>query len=146
MAMVLVPVTRSIREPPGSGARILGLAARRFRVVAWGALITLVVTGIWILLERGVYPVDIIRGHGWFYQTLRVKVILVTLVLALSVIHDFVLGPRLARGLESSREASRGDEGILRQRRMVSWMARINLVLALVVLALGVMLLRGTPF
>ncbi|MBI4298697.1 MAG: CopD family protein [Chloroflexi bacterium] len=146
MAMVLVPVTRSVGEPPGSGARILGSAARRFRVVAWGALIAIVGTGIWILLERGVYPMDLVRGKGWFYQTLRVKVVLVALVLALSVIHDFVLGPRLTRGLESLRGASRGEEAILRQRRVVSWMARINLLLALAILALGVMLVRGASF
>ncbi len=72
--------------------------------------------------------------------------ILVALVLTLSAIHDFVLGPRLARGLEASRGASRDEEAILRQRRLVSCIARINLVLALAILALGVMLVRGTPF
>ncbi len=101
MAIVLVPVTRSIQEPPGFGVRVLGSAARRFRLVAWGALMSLVGTGIWLLLERGVNPLDIITGDGWFYETLRVKAVLVALVLVLSAAHDFVLGPRLAGALEA---------------------------------------------
>jgi uncharacterized membrane protein len=146
LGLVLLPVTRGIQNPPSAGSRVLGSAARRFRIVAWGALITLVLTGIWLLLERGVGPSELITGRGWFFQTLRIKVGLVALVLTLSAIHDFVLGPRLARGLEVLRGAATDSTSILRRRRVVSWLARFNLALALAIVALGVVLVRGVTF
>ncbi len=146
LVMVLIPVTRGIQGPPVIGVRVLGSAARKFRVVAWGALIGLVGTGIWLLSERGVSPFDIFSGDGFFYETLRAKVVLVALVLALSATHDFFLGPRLARAMEAFRGASGNRGAVQRQLGLVRWMARVNLVLALAILALGVMLLRGSPF
>ncbi len=145
LAMVLVPLTRGMQEPPGFSVRLLGSAARRFRAIGWGALITLVGTGIWILLERGVNPLNMVTGRGWFLETLRVKVLLVALILVLSAIHDFVIGPRLARMLEVERGPGTGEERILQYRRMVSWLARINLVLALAIPVLSVLLVRGIP-
>ena len=129
LALVLVPLTRGMREPPGLSVRLLRTAARRFRVIGWGALTTLAGTGIWLLLERGVNPLDVVTGRGWFLET-----------------HDFVIGPRLARILEVERGRGAVGERALRYRRAVSWLARINLVLALVIPGLSVVLVRGIPF
>ena len=146
LALVLVPLTRGMQEPPGLSVRLLRTAARRFRVIGWGALTTLAGTGIWLLLERGVNPLDVVTGRGWFLETLRVKVLLVVLILVLSGVHDFVIGPRLARILEVERGPVAGGERALRYRRAVSWLARINLVLALAIPGLSVLLVRGIPF
>lgn len=146
LALVLVPLTRGMREPPGFSVRILTAAAIRFRVIAWTALFILVGTGIWLLLERGVQPLEVVTGRGWFLETLRLKAALVGLILILSAIHDFAVGPRLARELEVQRETSMGQAAVLRSRRLVSWLARINVGLALVVPVLSVVLVRGNPF
>ena len=99
IAMALAPVMRGLQDPPGIGSRILGAGARRFRAPAWAALLVLVVTGIWILYERGLGADYILTGTGSSSQLLHVKVALVALVIALSSLHDFVIGPRLGRGL-----------------------------------------------
>lgn len=145
LAIVLVPLLRTIQGPPGAGTRILSRAARRFRVLAWVALTVLVSTGIWIVLKRGVSPADIFTGNGWFIQALRIKLALVALVLLLSALHDFVIGPRLARRLESLGAPVAGDESVRQQRRLVSWLARINLLVALAIVAVAVVLVRGVP-
>jgi uncharacterized membrane protein len=99
IAMVLAPVVRGLQDPPGIGPRILGAVARRFRAPAWAALVVLVVTGIWILYERGLGAEYILMGTGSSSQMLPVKIALVALVIALSSLHDFVKGPRLGRRL-----------------------------------------------
>jgi uncharacterized membrane protein len=146
IALVLVPVTRGTPDPPGASVRVLRAAARRFLAVAWVALLTLVGSGIWILMERGVSSSDIFTGDGQFLRYLRIKLGLVVLVLVLSAFHDFVLGPRLARKLEDTRAKPESDAAIARERKRVAWLARVNAALALVIVALGVILVRGTPF
>ena len=85
-------------------------------------------------------------GGGWFLETLRVKVLLVALILVLSGTHDFVIGPRLANMLDEERGPETVEEQILQYRRAVSWLARINLFLALAIPGLSVLLVRGNPF
>jgi uncharacterized membrane protein len=144
--MVLVPVIRKAQDPPGASVRILSAAARRFRVVAWVALATLVGTGIWILVERGLSAEEIMTGQSRYFDLLRLKMALVVLIIMLSALHDFVLGPRLARALEATRRGPTGQTEGSRARKTVSYLARVSVVLALVVVALGVFLLRGLPF
>ncbi|MBI4297454.1 MAG: CopD family protein [Chloroflexi bacterium] len=145
LAVVLVPVTRSIQHPPGTGARILGAAARRFRIVAWVAILTLGVTGLWLLLQRGVSLSAIFTGAGWFIQVLRLKTGLFLAIVVLSALHDFILGPQLARRLEELGRSASSDPHVLRKRKMVSWLARVNLALTLGAVALAVLLLRRPP-
>lgn len=140
LAAVLVPLTRGMKEPPGAGARLLSAVGRRFRPVGWAALLVLVGTGLWILLEKGIGPAQVFGGRGSYYGALRLKLALVALVLVLSAIHDFVLGPRLARKLEASQAAGSGSAALARERRAVSWLARVNFALVLAIAGLGVLL------
>ena len=94
----------------------------RFRTVAWAALAVLVASGLvnlWLRPELLTAP----RFH-W-------KVTLVVIVLILSAVHDFVLGPRAGRP---------GADPALRIR--ASWVARLNVILVLIIVALG-LALRG---
>jgi hypothetical protein len=61
----------------------------------------------------------------------QLKLALVVLALALSGVHDFVLGPRAG--------ASGADPAL---RRRASWIARVNVLVVLAVVLLGVAL-RG---
>lgn len=145
IALVMAPAVRRMQEPPGASARVLRMAAQRFRGIAWLMLAFLVATGLWMLIERGVNPLDIFTAPGTFMDTLRVKVIFVLVALALAALHDFVLGPRVAQRLERLGRAANGDPRLARQRRLLSWLARVNVLIALSVLALGVFLVRGLP-
>ena len=120
IALVLVPITRRL-EDPALRVRLVRAVGVRFRAVGWIALGVLLGTGI---------------GNLWLHPSLlgaprfHVKIALVVLALLLSVVHDFVLGPRAG--------APGADPSV---RVHASWMARINLLIVLIVTLLGLSLL-----
>lgn len=148
LAMVMVPVVRSISETPSQSAQLLGVVARRFRSVAWVAIVLLVVTGLYIATDQ--WSVDLnsfVTRTDWFNKMLQMKVGLVGIVIILSLIHDFFLGPRINARLEALREAqSRPSESLQKQRRGLIMLARVNVLLVLIIVALAITMTRGTPF
>ncbi len=121
IALVLVPVTRRL-EDPALRTRLVHELGLRFRAVGWIAIGGLVATG---LINVWVYP--FLLGSPRFHW----KVGLVVLALILSAFHDFVLGPRAGAA---------GADPSLRVR--ASWVARINVLVVLAVVMLGLALLR----
>ena len=121
VALVLLPVARGL-EDPALRARVVRETGRRFRTVGWIALSVLVITG---LADLWLFPVFLSspRFHA--------KLALVLLALVLSAVHDFVLGPRA--GAPGALPALRGR---------ASWIARVNVLVALLIVALGLSL-RG---
>lgn len=141
LGAVLVPVLRTDRFKP-LRTPMLYETALRFRWVGWVMLGLLIVTGflnIWL------------RGYAWsallttsFWQSgwgtvLGWKLVFVTIVLGMSAVHDFVLGPRTVQALETNPDAPATE----RLRRWSSWMGRLTLLLSLVILAFAVALVRG---
>jgi copper resistance protein D len=119
IALVLVPVTRRL-EDPTVRTRLVQETGRRFRTIGWIALTVLVVTG---LLNLWSHP-DLLSS-----ARLHWKLGLVGLALILSAFHDFVLGPRAgAPGADPSA------------RVRASWVARVNVLVVLVVVLLGLSL------
>lgn len=119
IALVMVPIARRL-EDPILRTRLIRDTGRRFRAVAWIAIGVLIVTG---LLNLWMHPVLLssTRFH-W-------KLGLVVLALILSAFHDFVLGPRAgAPGADPSA------------RVRASWVARINVLVALAIVAFGLSL------
>ncbi len=121
LALVLVPVTRRI-ENGALRARLVHAVGLRFRTVGWIALGVLVATGL---------------GNLWLHPSLlsaprfQWKLALVAVALVLSAFHDFVLGPRAgAPGVDPS------------VRVRASWLARLNVLIVLVVVLLGLSLFR----
>jgi uncharacterized membrane protein len=121
IALVLVPTVRQLGDA-GLRTRLLRDSGHRFRSVAWVALAVLVLTGLTNLwLQPSLLPSP--RLH-W-------KLGLVGLALILSAFHDFVLGPRASLpGVDPSA------------RVRASWIARVNVLVALVIVLLGLSL-RG---
>jgi len=121
IALVMVPITRRL-EDQTLRTRLIHDTGLRFRTVGWTAIGVLVVTG---LLNLWMHPVLLssTRFH-W-------KVGLVVLALILSAFHDFVLGPRAgAPGADPSA------------RVRASWVARLNVLVVLAIVALGLSLFR----
>lgn len=140
VSLVLVPGLRRLGDA-ALQARLLSEAGRRFRAVGWVAIATLVVTGVtnawgrWGL-DALLTPTFWGSGPG---RLLLVKLGVVAAMLAQSAVHDFVLGPRLT----ARRRAGAPAADLAGLRRRVSWLARLNLVLGLSVVALAVWIVRG---
>jgi uncharacterized membrane protein len=132
LSLVLVPVLK--REPfAAQRGALIRAAALRFRFVVWSAIGVLLATGPWLAVRRGWSP-------GAWPSVLTVKLLLVVFLLTLTVAHDFFLGPRVSR-IVARPETSRTDA----ERLLVagsSWLPRLSLLLALVVLATAVTLAR----
>ncbi|MFQ5899208.1 MAG: DUF4149 domain-containing protein [Candidatus Methylomirabilia bacterium] len=120
IALVLVPVARGIQDP-ALRSHLIGQAGRRFRTVGWVALGLLLVTGVASLSSR-----------PWLlrFRLLHAKLALVLVALILSVVHDFILGPRVTR-LPPKADGS---------RRLVSVLARVNVLVVLTIVLLGLAL------
>jgi uncharacterized membrane protein len=143
LSLVLIPVTRgpAYQAIAVSLVRETGL---RFRRVGWSCLGLLLVSGTFNLGYRGFGWADLWTQRlfeGPFGHVLRLKLLLVAVILLLSTLHDFVVGPRAT----ALARTAPGSHAARRLRMQASWIGRLNLLLSLVVVALGVMLVRGSP-
>ena len=144
LALVVVPATRSL--PALERGRLIGAIGRRFRTVGWICIGLLAVTGTINAGYRGVTWEQVATGNllaSPFGQLLGVKLLLVALMVGISAVHDFVLGPAATRIVE--RGHPKAMERAETLRRGASWLGRINTFLGLLVLALAVALVRGLP-
>jgi uncharacterized membrane protein len=145
LALVVVPVAR--RLPPAERGALLDALGRRFRAVGWVCIALLIATGSVNSAYRGVRLESIASGRLFADQVgrlLAAKLALVAVMLALSVAHDFVVGPASVRALAGAAGPMAERGGALRRR--ASWLARLNTLLALLVIALAVALVRGLPW
>ncbi|MBI2216867.1 MAG: CopD family protein [Candidatus Rokubacteria bacterium] len=121
VALVLVPVARRLNDP-ALRARLFHETGLQFRTVGWVALAVLVATGIVNL---------VLRPYLLTVPRFQVKLGLVVVALLLALVHDFVLGPRAG-----------APGGNPRARIWASWVARVNVLVVLAIVVLGVAL-RG---
>ncbi|MFN7940379.1 MAG: DUF4149 domain-containing protein [Thermoanaerobaculia bacterium] len=139
VALILVPALRR-RGDRRLTAELMDAAGRRLRTMGWIAFALLALTGTTQLYVRGFRFADL-TGTLWqgeFGRALAVKLVLFALVVALSAIHDFSLGPRAGRAAPGSAEA----ESL---RRRASWLGRLNLVFGLLIVFFASGLVRGGP-
>lgn len=144
LGVVLVPALRR-GEYSQIGASLIHWTGMRFRLVGWICLALLVSTGIINLFYRGIGWTELTSFEFWrtsFGTVLGAKLVLLAVILLLSLVHDFAIGPRAANLL---RTRPSSDEART-LRRQASWIGRVNLLLAVAVVALGTMLIRGTPW
>jgi copper resistance protein D len=135
LSVVLMPVLK--REPfVSQRAMLFRTIARRFRVVIWGAIALLLLTGPPLLHQRGI---PIMNPSGW-PMILSVKLGLVGILLLLTLTHDLIIGPRVGRILQIPAESRSGFDHTL--VAWSPWIARSALLLTLAVLLAAVMLVR----
>lgn len=139
----VVPVTRR-PEYRMAAPELIHRTGMRFSVLGWICLGLLVLSGVFNLAYRGVTWAMLSSAVFWegpFGRALGFKLLFVTAILGLSAAHDFYIGPRAAALWQSQPNSPEA----IRLRRHASWIGRINLLLALLVVAFAVMLVRGWP-
>ncbi|MCC6771633.1 MAG: DUF4149 domain-containing protein [Gemmatimonadaceae bacterium] len=137
-ALVGAPVLRRV-EPAALRSELFERLGMRFRVVGWGAVLTLLVTGTWLLQLRGwLAPAVISQGAFWrspIGVALAWKLGLVTAMLVLTLVHDLAFSPARARAL-----AERPDGAKVRRRLML--LARVGAMAGLGAVVAAVRLVR----
>jgi putative copper resistance protein D len=145
MFLVLVVVPWMRGGDRAAGAAMLRDTGRRFRTVGWACFAVLLATGCFNLAARGVRLADFTdpawRG-GALGRAVVYKLALFAVVLAISVVHDFWQGPRATSVIERDPRSPEAE----RMRRRASLLGRANALLALWLVALGVIIVRGWPW
>ncbi len=144
LVMVMLPIARQAMRAggPGPGLEMLRAAAQRFLLVAWAAMILLGLSGIYLAWDHwGIRPGVFFSEGGRFLNILQAKTILFAVVVLLSLMHDFWLGPKILERLDRARTSGQ----VLPQslgRVIVRMTASVNLVMAVTILLLAVWLIR----
>lgn len=128
VALVFVavpPVQRLEGEVRGALLRDFG---RRWRPLGWSSLGVAIAAGAALAVHDGAYR----TASSEFDVVLAVKVALVGLLLAGAYLHDYVLGPGLARQIRS------GEPQTLRPA--LTWIGRGNLAITIALPVLGMIL------
>lgn len=140
LGLVGAPVLRAV-EPPALRQRLFHDLGMRFRGAGWVAIGVLVVTGVLNLHFRGWLHWDGVLGSAAFWSTptghaLAAKLVAVTVMITVSLVHDLVLGPAAGRATAGSPEA-------LTLRRRAALLARGNALVGVIVVVAAVRLARG---
>lgn len=139
LALVGAPVLRRL-DPPELRARLFQELGERARSTGWIAIGVLLATGFVNLHFRGLLTADVLfRSAFWgtpMGTALAWKLSLVVVMIVVSAVHDFVLGPMAGR-LEP------GTAGRERARRWSALLARGNAVAGVVLVYWAVRLARG---
>ncbi len=142
LVLVVVPWLRSGART--NAAAFLRQTGERFRNVGWICFGVVLVTGTFNLWMRGVSLSDFTRAQ-WllssFGKAVVFKIATFVLVLIISSIHDFVVGPRATIAI--AEDPTSAQTRFL--RRSASLLGRINVLLALALVAAGVIIVRGVP-
>jgi uncharacterized membrane protein len=128
-----VPAVRTL-EDAKARADVMRVMTRRFGYLAWGALAVLIATGIGNLYEHDL-DVDVLfdRNFGVVFQ---VKMTLLIIVVVLTALHSFVIGPRV-----SAMQESAADEAQLASMRRLSMIVSgVSLLIAVAILFCGALL------
>lgn len=147
MAFLVLVVVPWLRQGTNraNAATFLRETGIRFRNVGWTCFGIVTVTGTFNLWMRGVRLGDFTRAE-WlsspFGKTVLAKLAVFVLVMLVSAVHDFHLGPRATEILARAP----GSPEQLAMRRRASLLGRLNVLLALALVAIGVMLVRGVPW
>lgn len=138
-AAVLVPATRKkLAEHRGLLFTELGT---RFSRITWVLFPLLIITGITALYGKGYSTDDLLSSGFWgtaYGSKLMGKLHLFSLVLIVSGIHDFWLGPKAAKMMETDPD----NPKTATLRKGSSWVGRINLLLGLAILFYAASLTR----
>ena len=140
LVLVVVPYLR--KGDRAKAAALMRDTGGRFRDIGWMCFVTVLLTGTFNLWMRGV-RVSSFGDPVWLRSQLghavSLKLAVFTVVLVMSAVHDFVIGPRATRAIVADPRSKEAES----LRRVASMMGRANVVFALILVALGVLIVRG---
>jgi uncharacterized membrane protein len=128
IALVFVAVPPVQRLTGDARAQVLREFGRRWRPIGWSSLGVAIVTGAILASRAGAFDTTSPR----FDWVLAVKGALVGLLVAGAYLHDYVLGPGLARQIKDGRPQT--------LRGTLTTIGRANLLLTVAIPILGVLL------
>jgi putative copper resistance protein D len=128
IALVFVAVPPVQRLEGETRAHLLREFGRRWRPIGWSALGIAIVTGAIIASRDGAFDTTPAK----FDWVLAIKGALVGLLIAGAYLHDYVLGPGLARQIREGQPQS--------LRPLLTAMGRANLALTVAIPILGALL------
>jgi uncharacterized membrane protein len=126
LVFVAVPPVQRLQGP--ERAALLRELGRRWRPIGWSALVVAIVTGI-ALAERAHAFDGAPHDFDW---VLTVKGVLVGLLVTGAYLHDYVLGPGLARQVRDGKPQS--------LRPLLVGIGRTNLLITIAIPILGAVL------
>ena len=125
--LVLVPILRDLSV--GQKMDLMSRVGKRFRKAGWVSLAILLLTGFLNLYHRGIPPSE-------YGSALWIKLSLFVVMVSLTLLHDFALGPR-------SIQSGRSGAGRSSLQSMTRWVARFNLLIGLFIILAAVYMARG---
>lgn len=135
LSLALVPVLREEAFAAQRGA-LFKTVAGRFRKMVWVSIALVIVTGIPLLSRQ----VDSLLAPSGWPLLLTAKLLLVALLVGMTALHDFWIGPKVGRWMRAPQESrTQGETWMI---RLAPWIARLGLGLALAVLLLAAALVR----
>ena len=119
MFLVTVPAVRVI-EDPAVRLQVMRVIVQRFGWLAWAAMAVIVLSGVSNLFQEANE-----FGHLWdtdyrYFQIFSTKMVLVGLMVILTALHTFVIGPKQLRLLEEMRSDTTEAAGLRRVSIIVS--------------------------
>ena len=140
LAFIIFPSMRSpeLKVQRGQIVRLIG---KRLRVSGWIAFALLSITGCFNIVFR--FGTEAIMMKSFWIQgaglMLALKLILFSFIIAISLYHDFVVGPK---STAASKE-NPGSPKAIALRKQAAFHGRINILLGIIVLILAVIIVRG---
>lgn len=135
MFLVAVPALRLI-EDPDLRLRVLRLVTIRFGWLAWAAMAVIVLSGISNLFQRAEDFGHIFDADYRYFHVFTTKMVLVGLMVLLTALHTFVIGPQQLRLHEEMRADSAESAGLRRASAIISSLALLAGIAVVYVAAL----------
>lgn len=138
LAMIIVPYFKQ-NLPPVKRIQLLTQIGKKFEPVVWGCVMILFFTGIGNVFESlGVSSNIEVNAY---MRTLLIKLLLFIILLILTAIHSFVLGPKLSstiEGLDEDLDTLPANVDSIRKKLSIvsSMMGFVSLLVLLAAVAL----------
>lgn len=140
-AAVLVPASRH-KVLAGKRGTLFSIVGKKFSRISWFLFVVLIITGVIQLWARG-FTIDFLTSSTFwesgFGSTLGIKLILFSVIIIISGLHDFWLGPKTAALIDDKP----GERKTRTYRKSTRWIGRQNLLLGLLILYFAITLVRG---
>ena len=119
MFLVTVPAVRVI-EDPAVRLQVMRVIVTRFGWLAWAAMAVIVMSGVSNLFQEANEFEHVWDTDYRYFQIFSTKMVLVGLMVILTALHTFVIGPKQLRLLEEMRSDSTEAAGLRRVSIIVS--------------------------